>query len=271
MSVGASQLFVAIPQAFPKRPDIAASGQVPGGVFVPCTPIGPAFGGTAPLVNRNEYRLDFQIPAGFILAVKRIHVKLPVLLVEDALETLPAVTEIHSTTYASETEAVEAAAGKGGNPGGEAHPTTTRKPISPTAPYEFTNDVATVTRSGTFVLIEHKLESQKSVLPCTPTIVTRLKGPEGEMWSESFEVPLRYLSGTAGVATGTGVIDAYADLQNALSIDPGKTYSLAFAIFIPSTELTNPQLGTEIHNGTQEQGSGGVTLFYDIEHAPVGK
>jgi hypothetical protein len=115
--------------------------------------------------------------------------------------------------------------------------------------------------------------TEESVLPINVTVVARLIGPDGELWSDSFSVPMRYYQGNPGAAIGTGTLDAYADLNNGIDLNPAHLYSLALFIFVPTSAatLTHPQLGVEMKGAEAVLGNGEITLLYDIETVPVGK
>lgn len=260
MSEGASFLTVGVPRAQPLPPDIAVQAQVPGGKLLPCTPFAPS-----DIVNRTEYRLPFPVPQGNVLTVRRIHLKLPVFIEEDELEKQVTV-EITKTKYETNAEREAAFKSKGGHvTSSESHVA-----IGPNRAYErITSTKAFVGFEGELVLLEETVTTtERSVLPSTVAVVARLNGPEGEIWSEAFEVPCRYVEGAAGKGIGTGTLDSYADLQNGITMYPEKTYSLALFVLVPAAVKTSPVLGAL---APFAPGDGAITLFYDVETVPVGK
>lgn len=260
MGQGASQVAVAVPHALPREPDIPAITAVPGGVLVPCSIEAPN------KVNRNDVRVPFTPTQGARVIVRRIHLSLPVWLTEKELEKQESTDE-SNVKYKSEAEAIKAAEGLPENG-------TTNKtvPISPATAYEQTATQVENSRVVAQVFTKTKTKVNRSVLPVTVTVVARLNGPEGEVWSESFAVPLRYVQGNPGTtATGVGAIDAYADLVNGLELNPEQAYSLALLIQIPAAVKTDARIGLEVINGASVVGKGEVTFFYDVETTPVGK
>ena len=260
---GMSSLTVLTPWALPQRPDVAVENQVPGGILLPCTPYPP---GEVPVVNRTQYRLEFPFTQGQQLTVRRIHVKLPVGLGEREFE-VSNVKTIETKKYKTTGERDEAANFTGGLPTNTNHIT----PISQSAPYE--QVLGSVTYSPKFgegleVITEETVS--RSVLPITMMVVVRLFGPDGEMWAESYEVPMHYVTGKMGGGWGQGAIDSYADLNNGIPLDGEKIYSLGLEVLVPTSVKTDPQLGFALEAGTAP-GKGAVTFFYDIESTTVGK
>jgi hypothetical protein len=264
MGEGASSLSIEIGQAYPMPPDIPEAGRVPGGALVPCTPFAPEL----PTVSRNQWRLDFPFTQGFALTLRRIQVALPVFLLELGLELQKATTKT-VTRYKTGKEAEEANEGAGGY--------VNRSEELQTIGYATRYERIWQTTSSKFVPsleAEHtsEIHTERSILPVTVQVVARLIGPEGLIWSESYDVPIHYVQGIApGTAAGSGRIDAYADLNNPIAIDPAKSYGLELLMAIPTSVGTNTQLGIEIVNGSFVQGKGEVVFFYDLQTAPVGK
>jgi hypothetical protein len=260
--IGESQLQLDVLQALPKPPDVKEEGRVPGGQL---TPLSPAQG--APTCRRNEYLLAFQSPQGTRLAIKRIHLRLPVYLEERELESQTTSDESNAK-YRTEAQAISAAESLPENGTTNA----TNSAISPEAPYQHTSTHLESSRILSQVFQSTKQVVTRSVLPVTIQVLAAIMGPDGQIWSESFDVPINYVRGTPASAIGTGLIDTYADLTNALPIDPTKVYGLAFYVRIPTTVTTNTQLGIENEGGGATVGkNSSVTLFYDIESAPIGK
>lgn len=263
---GASYLAVPI-QAFPQVPDITVAEHMPGGILLPAAP-GPG-GPPVTTINRNQYRLQFPVQQGNELTLRRIHIKSPVFLAELSIETVITTGEAE-TLFFNEEEAKQAFEGKGGR----ASFVLTTAGIGPTTRYEKVKTVHGYELRGVpkRELIQlNETRTERSVLPITVTVVARLIGPDGELWSDSFEVPLSYVLGGAGSAVGTGTLDAYADLTNPISISPEKPHSLALLVFIPAAVATNTALGFAVKNGSVINEPGEVTLFYDVEAVPVGK
>jgi hypothetical protein len=264
-NIGESYLTVPVPQALPKPPDVAIEGQVPGGVLLPCTPATAEAGSV--VANRNQYRLAFPVQQGTRLSLKRIHLAIPVLVAEFELEKQETTTK-SKTRYKTEAEGKEAAEAKGGQP----TITESVKPVGPRDPYERQIiNTSYLLEETVFVRTTIQDAVYRSVLGTTVTVVARIVGPDGEIWSESFEVPVRWVFGEPPNGNGGGRLDAYADLTNPITVYPDKSYSLALLLFIPSSVKCNAQLGVEIRNNAEVVGEGAVTLFYDVEPVAVGK
>lgn len=138
MAEGASSLTLEVPRAIPKPPDVAAEGQVPGGQITPCTPAGPS----DVIARRNEYALNFQSPQGTRLLLRRIHLRLPVLLVErELIKTVDSTSS--AAAFTNEAEAVKSR---------EAEPTVANNKIkriaTPSTPYSFVTEELGYNRVG---------------------------------------------------------------------------------------------------------------------------
>jgi hypothetical protein len=267
MGEGASQLLIPVPQAVAAPPDVITELQVPGGVTVPLT---PSTASGTPRIRRNQARIDFQAQQGTTVTVRRIHVALPVFLQEQSLEEPPEVTNEEIKLYKTEAEAKEAAEGKEGTGSSSKE----IQPISATTRFEERHTIFEPTfLGGKFAKFVERLAIARSVLPIDVTVKLAIIGPEGEMWSEGYTVPVRYMGlGAAGAgAIGTGTIDAYSDLVNGIELNTEKQYGLLMSVFVPTTKTTDLQLGVEMSNNAAVLGKGGVTLFYDIATGAPGK
>ncbi len=239
-------------------------------------------GGSDPAVKGGLFAMPFQVPAGFQVAIRRIHRRLPAFIEEVALEKIEGAASENLIGYATEAEAKEAAIGKGGFTG----KSTTQKPISPTSPYESTVTTARAEwnpggKSPTLVLEQEFPTVYKSVLPATLEVITAIIGPDGIVWSGSEEITVRYYAGRVEVAgetpiaegKGQGFLDVYDDLQNPLVIDPSRVHGLGLYVRLASTTTRANliQLGVELDNNAvpQESANSDVTLFYDIEPKEV--
>jgi hypothetical protein len=269
MRVGASTLTIPIASAQPKEPDVIEAGHVPGGVLVPVTPGSPK----ESVTRRNNWRLSFPFTQGFLLTIRRLHVVLPVVLSELALEK-STTTMTTRKKYASKAEAVEAQGGKGGI-------FTKIQRIAPIGQdthfveEKITNvsKVEDVGEETNLVVVEEQVETLRSVIPTSVTVVVRINGPEGPIWADSYEAPIHYAQTAAPPGSGSGLVDAYADLVNGIPIAGAVgEYSMEILLAVPTTVATNTQIGPEMKNGAVVAGTqGAVTFFYDVEQAPMGK
>lgn len=264
MGEGSSYLTVPIPRAQPEPPDVTVAGTVPGGKVIPCTPLQ-----TSGVVNRTQYRLSFPFRQGVRITIRRIHLKLPMSL-EEVVSEKQELVVADFTVYKTEAEAQEAAEGLGGF----ASETETQRPPSYSESSERVKTKNTIARVGAITKVLRAITTERSILPITMTVIARLIGPDGEMWSDSFDVPMHFTGavGPGNLPIGTGNIDAYADLQNGLVLDPDQRYSLALLVFVPSSVATSPVLGLELDPAKKPvAGDGEMTLWYDVETGSVGK
>jgi hypothetical protein len=271
MGEGASSIEIPIVSARPEPPDITVLGRVPGGVLFPCTPTG--YGQET--VNRNQYRVSFPEGQGVKLLLRRIQLMFSVILLEDEFENSTA-EEHNQTYYLTPAEAMGAWEGAGGRQGENS---STEKPITLSSPFEETKTKHEfVNLSAARIIEEVKfITIRRSVLPITLTMAIRLYGPDGLLWGESMEVPMRPVAtNKAGFSTGVGRVDSYIDLTNPIALQADRIYGLQFLVMVPSTALSDPQIGVENKKGAiggieVGPGEGSVSLWYDIETGPVNK
>lgn len=259
MSVGISYLEIPVPHAQPLEPDVAEKHYIPGGTLVRCSPF-PV--GSVPTVNRTDYRLAFPFTQGQQLTVRRIAVDLPVLFAEKELEKQTSLVAEESENN-SEAIAIE-----------KAKTYVIKQETIRSIGYaqrferEFAQTIAS-NFAGSKSSSEVQTTTERSVIPVSVQVVARLTGPDGLLWSESFDVAIQYVEGPAGTAIGTGRIGAYSDLNNGIELDGSKVYGLGFSVFVPASVRTGVHLGLVMPGAVP--GNGAVTLFYDIETVPVGK
>lgn len=261
IGAGRSSITIPVPRALPQPPDVAVLGEVPGGVLVPVTDATKPAGGAQAL-----YPLTFQ---GVRAAINRITLRLPVWLEELANETASSENSV-TTQYNSEKAAEENATTVGGPVVlFETHviPSTVDQRLE----IEEIENAFILEKAAWRVRKSEIVKRAWSVLPMTATVVARIVGPEGTIWSQGFDVPLRLQKLPAGGGPGTGVLEAYVDLTNGLPIDCEKRYSLQLLIFVPAGVKTNAQLGREVVNGKFVVGTGGVVIYYDYETGPPSK
>ncbi len=258
--IGSSQLTIPVNQDL--ADDALPANEVAGGIL---TPLKPFFGEDT--FQRDFHLVRFDAPhAATRLLIRRLRLRLPVMLGE-AGELETETDEIREESHhPSEAEAEAAAA------------TYTIKdeeiiPIGPDRHYEKrVEQIIATEHGGAQSNAISKVTISRSVLPITIIILARLVGPDGELWSDSFETPIRYVSGPPSTALGAGFLNTYADLTNPLTIDPNKLYGLGFSVLVPTHVKTIPGLGQEL-SGTEARGGehGEATFFYDILAAPAGK
>jgi hypothetical protein len=260
VGTGRNELAIAIPQALPKPPDITTLGEVPGGLLIACTPNEPPPGGTT---KRTNYALKFE---GIRAQIRRLAILLPVFVGEQVLQKQTVTTETR-TIYGTEEEAIKAYNFVGGAPLLD----KTQVPIAPDQAFESEVNKFAYFRELEVVEAQGKKETERSVLPITVQVVVRINGPEGTIFSESFDVPVRYVFGPAGKGAGAGLLEKYVDLVNPLAIDCDFTYGLELLVFIPASVVTNTQLGVTLNKEAAVQGTGGVSFYYDLETGPPSK
>lgn len=265
--LGSSELVVPVPFATP----ISTGLPTPPFLLQQFEPSGAG----AQRVKGRLYPLPFGIGDGFQVAVRRIHLRLPVVVTEVPGGESRTVTTEDRSHYATETEAVSAFEGAGGKP----TETVTVTPGTPGEPFVKTvTTYAYAHEFGNFVATTVKTTTTTSVLPASVQLLAALIGPEGAVWAQSFDVPVPWAHGSqeTGNGVGQGIVDSYADLQNPLVMTPNRNiYGLALYGRIPSCGIEGPSLkiGLEVdYKGVPQNGEHSeVTLFYDIERAPVGK
>lgn len=261
VGTGRSNIAVAVPQALPLPPDVAKLGEVPGGILIPCTDSSKPAGGAQAL-----YPLTFQ---GIRASVNRISLRLPVWM-EELLNEKSSSENVVTTQYHTEKLAEEAALAEGGPLVlSEIH--VTPKTVDQRLEIEEIENAYILEKAAFRVRKSEIVKRQWSVLPVTVTVVARIIGPEGTIWSQGFDVPLRFQKQAAGGGPGTGVLESYVDLTNGLPIDCEKRYSLELLIFVPTGVKTNTQLGLETVNEKTFAGTGGVVIYYDYETGPPSK
>lgn len=178
MGEGSSYLTVPIDQALPKPPDVTIEGQVPCGGLVAFTPVG------ATAMERRKYRLQFPVGQGVSLTLTRLRIQVPVFLEELELRE-QSVPFTETRKYETEEEAEHGRLGKEG----QDNKSETIKQIAWDSPYErVLIDGSTYKREGTLVIREGHVRSWRSLLPVTVQVVVGLFGPDGEVWSQAFDV-----------------------------------------------------------------------------------
>jgi hypothetical protein len=250
---GRDYAAIPVPKAQPEPPDVQEAGRVPGGVLVPCT---PAPG--AQTSRRTSYVIKFQ---GVRAEITRILVKLPVWLEEKEVEETP-----HATTETRQSFETEAEASHAAN-----YRVTQEEEITPQGyeqPFESKKTTSTAFAQTNKLIVEDTTAIKRSVLPTTVTVVARISGPEGPVWSQSFDVLLHPVKGEPPHTIGTGLLEQYVDLDNNIPIDAEKVYGLELLVFVPSKAASNIQIGTI---GEDQEGEGEVVLFYVYETGPVNK
>jgi hypothetical protein len=262
--VGESSVSIPVEQAFPAPPDVAVVGEVPGGAVFPCTPQIPR---GAPVRNRTEWLIPFAFTQGQQLRITRIRVALPVFLEEGELDK-GEVVDKSETKFKTEGEVNEEEA--------RSHRSDTSTTwIGYETRYEkITTTVVPIPGTALTLVTNTHTASERSVLPVTVTVIARLTGPDGPIWSSSWDVPLHYAHGEAGHAFGTGTIEEYIDLNNGLTINPEQPLTLALLVSVPSTVKSNIQIGPEFNTGTGlfvVAPNGEVELYYETEPVAINK
>lgn len=202
--------------------------------------MGPFVGGIG---KPGGYALPFDPSQMQVYAVNRIHLELPILILESENETLPEFDHKETFQYSNEAEATNATNWVGG---GIAE-NTVITPQSVGAPYEERIEQVGRGKAGFNVFITTKTKRSKSVLPIEADIVARLIGPEGVVWSNSYPITVRYVGQGGGVKGGKGMgiafIDSYTDLNNPLIVFGDQNYTLHLFMSLPTLATTNSQVG----------------------------
>ncbi len=257
IGTGRNNIVVAVPQALPKPPDVVKEGEVPGGVLLPCTLAGKPAGGLQSLIP-----LTFE---GVRATIDRVALSLPVFLQENGTEEVTGekTVKTHYNTLKLAKEATEAL---------PPIPIEEEDATLATPNQRFEHNESKIfyaLEEATWdVVVATDITQHLGVLPITVTVIARIVGPEGPLWSQSFDVPLRYVKGIAGGAIGAGVLEAYADLTNPLPIDCERKYSLQLLIFVPTATKPNVQLGL---TSAAAAGNGSATVYYNFETGPPSK
>jgi hypothetical protein len=261
-----ASLFLPIAWAGAKPPDVTVPFRIPGGQLTPLTP-----NDGSQTVRRNQYLIPFNVQQGCRVVVKQLAVTLPVILKElEAVVTT--LTDVTYKVFKTEAEAVEHQQGAGGI----IEEAVKKIPMGYAAHGEEIKQeearVQTKVNNSRDTLIE---KTTRSVLPVTITVALRIYGPNGLLWSTSQELEIHFvfIEGFGlGTAVGVGLLESYADLTNALELDPSAgPYGLGLAVLVPTSVPTEVAAGLERIAGESVAGKGGVTLLYDVVPAPLGK
>ncbi len=269
---GRDVLLVPVTQWLPIPPDVAATGSDPPNELLPCTPW--EGGKQPPLYMRNQAALTFQ---GVRATIKRILLNFPVLLIEKATEVTTSLA-VSETAFKTEEERNHAYEGEGGLDWFD----EPEKAGTPDSPWESSTTKPAYEKKGAGELVKtSSTKTERSVLPVTVKVVARINGPEGTLWTQSFEVPIHYAGSLGGgkppgSAPGVGTLEQYVDLQNEIPLDCTDTYGLELLVYVPSSVETNVQLGTVIakisgegHAEIEPGSTGAVSIFYDLETGPI--
>lgn len=255
-------LSVPIPESIPVTSTLANTNLAKGGLL---TEYGTYLGAVEPTVVQGGYPVRFDPSIMQVYAVSRIHLLLWVFIGEGEVETTPSIITLDETIqYGTLLEAEEIAAGKEGKPITK----ITRQQTTVNRPWTQTTESTETTHAAESRVVHTTVATTelRQVLPITVQVVAQLEGPEGIVWSQTFDVLVKWNGGAGSVGhlAGTGVLDGYADLVNPLTVYASQNYRLRLFVAVPTAAVTNTQLAITVEPEKPARGApSAITFFYD--------